>query len=75
MKPHERIRAWRERRGLTTEQLSDLTGYSVIAIMKMEAGYRNRKAGEKHSEWVIQRFRMACAGAEAQLRTGREFEW
>ena len=75
MKPHERSKAWRERRKLTLEQLSDITGYSVIAIRKLEAGMRNRKAREGHSEWVVQRYQMACAGAEAQLKSGRKFEW
>ena len=75
MKPHERSKAWRERRKLTLEQLSDITGYSVIAIRKLEAGMRNRKAREGHSEWVLQRYQMACAGAEAQLKSGRKFEW
>ena len=75
MKPHERSKAWRERRKLTLEQLSDITGYSVIAIRKLEAGMRNRKAREGHSEWVLQRYLMACAGAEAQLKSGRKFEW
>ena len=75
MKPSERAKAWRLKRGLDLEQLSDLTGYSVIAIRKLEAGMRNRKNGEKHSEWVLQRYQMACAGAEAQIKTGRRFEW
>jgi transcriptional regulator with XRE-family HTH domain len=75
MKPHDKAKAWRERRKLTLDTLSELTGYSVIAIRKFEAGSRNAKAGEPHSEWVMQRFKMACAGAEAQLRSGRTFEW
>ena len=75
MKPSERAKAWRLKRGLDLEQLSELTGYSVIAIRKLESGARNRKRGEGHSEWVMQRYRMACAGAEAQLRSGRRFEW
>jgi transcriptional regulator with XRE-family HTH domain len=75
MKPHERAKAWRLKRGLDLEQLSEMTGYSVIAIRKLEAGMRNRKAKEPHSEWVMERFRMACAGAEAQLKSGRKFEW
>jgi transcriptional regulator with XRE-family HTH domain len=75
LKPHEKAKAWRERRKLSLDDLSELTGYSVIAIRKFEAGSRNVKKGESHSEWVMQRYRIACAGAEAQLKTGRTFEW
>ena len=75
MKPHESAKAWRLRRKLTLDQLSDLTGYSVIAIRKLEAGMRNSKRGEFHSEWVWERYRMACAGAEAELKSGRKFGW
>lgn len=73
MKSHESSKAWRIRRKLSLEQLSDLTGYSVPALYKFEAGAR--EPGQKHSEWALQRFRMACAGAEAQLKTGKVFEW
>lgn len=75
MKPHEQAKAWRVKRGLSLDQLADLTGYSVPAIRKFEQGARNSKAREGHSEWTWQRYRMACAGAEAQLRSGREFGW
>jgi transcriptional regulator with XRE-family HTH domain len=72
-KPHERARAWREKRGLTLDQLSELTGYSVSALRQLEAG--KRFGGARHSEWVVERYRMACAGAEAQIKSGRRFEW
>lgn len=75
MKPHERAKAWRERRALDLDTLSEMTGYSVIAIRKLESGARNHKRGEPHSEWVWQRYKMACAGAEAQLKSSRRFEW
>ena len=75
MKPHEHAKAWRIKRNLTVEQLSELTGYSVIAIRKFESGMRHKKNAEGHSEWVWQRYQMTCAGAERQLRTGRAFEW
>lgn len=75
MKPHEAAKAWRLARKLTLDQLAELTGYSVPAIRKFEAGSRNKQAGEGHSEWTWQRYKMACAGAAAQLRTGRVFEW
>jgi transcriptional regulator with XRE-family HTH domain len=75
MKQNESAKAWRIARKLTFEQLSELTGYSVVAIRKFEAGARHVGNGEKHSDWVLQRYRMACAGAERQLRTGKEFAW
>jgi transcriptional regulator with XRE-family HTH domain len=73
MKPHARAKAWREQRNLTLEQLSKLTGYSVPAIYAFERGTRG--TGETHSEWTLQRYRMACSGAERQLKSGRTFEW
>ena len=73
MKPHAAAKAWREKRGLDLDQLSELTGYSVSALRQLEAG--KRFGGASHSEWVWQRYRMACAGAEAQLKSGRRFEW
>jgi transcriptional regulator with XRE-family HTH domain len=72
-KPHEQAKAWRLRRKLSHEQLSDLTGYSVPAIRQLESG--RRFGGAVHSEWTIQRYRMACSGAERQLKSGRAFEW
>ena len=73
MKPHESAKAWRLKRKLTLDQLSEMTGYSVPALYKFEAGVR--QVGQKHSEWTWQRFRMACAAVDAQIRTGRTFEW
>lgn len=73
MKLHEQAKAWRLRRKLTLNQLSELTGYSIPAIYKFEAGARTQ--GEQHSEWTWQRYRMACAGAEWQIKSGRAFEW
>lgn len=73
MKPHEQAKTWRLRRKLSHEQLSELTGYSIPAIYAFERG--GRGAGEQHSDWTLQRYRMACSGAERQLKSGREFEW
>lgn len=75
MKQHESAKAWRLRRNLSLEELSELTGYSVVAIRKFEAGARHVRNNEQHSEWVWQRYRMACSGAERQLKSGREFVW
>ena len=73
MKTHDKAKSWRLRRKLTHEQLSDLTGYSVVAIRQLEAG--RRFGGGNNSEWTMQRYRMACSGAERQLKSGRAFEW
>ena len=43
MKPHERARAWRERRKLTREQLAELSGYTLSMIYKFEAGFQRPK--------------------------------
>ena len=72
-KPHAQARAWRERRGLDLDQLSELSGYSVSALRQLEAG--KRFGGASHSQWAWHRYRMVCAGVEAQLRSGRVFEW
>lgn len=73
MKPHEQAKAWRIRRKLSIEQLAELTGYSVPAIYAFERG--GRGAGEAHSEWTMHRYKMACSGAERQIKNGREFAW
>jgi hypothetical protein len=73
MKTCEQAKAWRERRKLSIEQLSELTGYSIPAIYAFERGTRN--AGESHSEWTWHRYKMACSGAERQIKSGRIFEW
>lgn len=78
MKPeHERAKAWRISRDLSLDQLSELTGYSKVALYKFEAGYTQAGDGIKYeqSEWVWQRYRMACAGVAAQLDSGRVFAW
>jgi transcriptional regulator with XRE-family HTH domain len=73
LKQHQQAKEWRARLGLTLDQLSDLTGYSIPAIRQLEAG--KRFGGGNHSEWVMHRYRMACSGAERQLKSGREFGW
>lgn len=76
MKQNEKAKAWRIGRGLSLDELAKLTGYSVPAIYKFEAGYRqDGRQHWQHSEWVWQRYRMACAGVDAQLRSGKAFEW
>ncbi len=73
MKAHEQARSWRLKRKLSIEQLAELTGYSVPAIYSFERG--SRGASETHSEWTMHRYKMACSGAERQIKSGRAFEW
>lgn len=75
---HLKTKAWMERRKLDVTTLSGLTGYSreaIYAFLRNETPSRpGRKAG-KISPAVWQRFRMACAGVDAQLRSSRKFGW
>jgi transcriptional regulator with XRE-family HTH domain len=73
VKPHEQAKAWRLRRKLTHDQLSELTGYSVPAIRQIESG--RRFGGGINSEWTMHRYRMACSGAERQIKSRKAFEW
>lgn len=68
-----RARAWREKAGLTAQDLADHTGYSLEAVYQFERG--RRADGSDHSEWTWQRFRLCCAAVDTQLKTGRTFEW
>lgn len=79
MKKHERAKAWRIRRELTIEQLATLTGYGPRAIMWMEQGLSPPSGTSKEARpvasWVWHRFKMMCAGVEAELKTGKKFDW
>lgn len=73
MKPHEKAKRWREKLNLKVQDLADMTGYSIEAVYQYERGAR--ADGKKLSDWSWQRYRMACAAAEQQIKTGRAFEW
>jgi len=84
MKPHEQARAWRKSLHLSVAKLAELSGYSAISIYCMEWGRTpertarhiagKQKAGKiKPAVW--QRYRNTCAGVEAQLRNGKQFNW
>ncbi len=76
-------RAWRESRGLTVAQLSELTGYAVETHYWMERGCtppnRNSKGGHARDRaiksYVWQRYRNVCAGVDRVLQAGREWNW
>lgn len=73
MKEHQQARQWRESRGLTVARLAELTGYSREAIYCMERG--KTANGLPIVPWAWQRFKMACAGIDAQVRSGVNFQW
>ena len=75
---HEAAKAWRLRHGLSVAQLAHLTSYSVESIYWYERGLSPQGSGKKPTrikEWVWQRYRRACQGVDAELRTKREFVW
>ncbi|MFA5897738.1 MAG: helix-turn-helix transcriptional regulator [Hyphomicrobium sp.] len=79
MTEHARAKQWREERGLTLDSLADLTGYTRQMIYWMERGQSPPNASHKKparvSPWIWQRYKMMCAGVEAQLQTGKTFDW
>ncbi len=80
MADHEKAKAWREKLGLTVEQLSDRVGYSIESIYLFEKGYtyagRTPKKGSIRkvplTESVWKRYRLACAAVAADLD---KFNW
>lgn len=74
--PHEQAKAWRERTGLTVQELSDRTGFALTSIYMFERGTRqDGKKLSKHSEFAWQRYQMVCAAVDAEMKTGRRFTW
>ncbi|HTQ99241.1 MAG TPA: helix-turn-helix transcriptional regulator [Candidatus Acidoferrum sp.] len=74
-KQHEQARQWRIRRGFSVDKLAELTGYSREAIYAMERGESTRAGAGKVKEWVWHRYKMCCAGVDAQIRSGLNFDW
>jgi len=79
MTEHDKAKAWREARGLSIEQLSNLSGYAKQTLYWMERGeappHARGKKPQPVSEFVWQRYRNVCAGVDAQLRAKRNFNW
>lgn len=79
MQEHEKAKAWREARGLSVAQLADLTGYAQATIYWMERGLTPPNAKRKEPGeipwWIWKRYKMICAGVEAELKTGATFNW
>ena len=68
--PHLKALAWRERLGLTRNELARLSGVSVSQIRDYEGGTRRGKAGTKacirDAAW--KRYALVCAAVEAGLK-------
>ena len=79
MTEYEKAKAWREKRGLTVLQLAELTGYGERALYWLERGQSppnaTRAKPAKVAVWIWQRYKNMCAGVEAQLATGKKFDW
>lgn len=78
-------RTWRLARALTIATLAEKTGYAVETIYKYERlGLPETAVGRPRlrqpapgaiEPWVWQRYRLACAGVEAEIQSGEKFEW
>ena len=78
MTEHEQAKAWMEKRELSVERLSKLTGYGHRSIYWMLRGMAPPNAvrpARPISEAVWQRFKIACAGVDAQIRAKNRFDW
>lgn len=82
MNEYEKAEHWREEKGWSRQQLAEAIGYSALAIYWFERGEtppaRNMKTGSESREikpWVWRRYKMACAGLEAELKRKKEFDW
>jgi DNA-binding XRE family transcriptional regulator len=75
---HERARRWRQKRGFSQAKLASLTGFARETIFWMERGTTSPRPGapaKSISPWVMQRYKNCCAGVEAELRSGKVFNW
>jgi hypothetical protein len=79
----EQAKAWRERLGLTQQQLAEVTGYSRESVHWFEKGCRPPRpkqdtGGTPHEPWVFLRYKRACGDLDAELNgreKGRVFAW
>lgn len=80
-----KAKAWRERMGLTMDQLARLTGYSKASISWFEKGetpprtYAGKKSKSKRGtqigESVWTRYKRACHSCQVQLERKEQFKW
>lgn len=75
----EQAVAWRQRHKLTQAKLAELSGYARETIYWMERGLtpqgRSGPKPGKIKKWVWQRYKMACAGVDAQIKSKKPFNW
>ena len=86
MNQYEKAKAWRERIGLSKEELGEAIGYTAISIYWFDRGEtppnrraKSGRANERHiSDWVFQRYKRACGDLDAELfgrKKGTRFDW
>jgi hypothetical protein len=82
MSEYDEAQAWALRRRMTAYDLAERTGYSYEAIRWFWRGLtppgRNLKSGSKSRKirpHVWQRFKMACAAVESEIKGNRKFNW
>ena len=75
----QKARQWRESLNLTQPELAAIIGYSSLSIYWFEQGKTppGRGKGKDRSikPEVWQRFKMACAAAHVQIKSGNTFDW
>lgn len=67
----EKAKAWRLAHEWSLDDLSQKTGYSRESIYWFERG--QTPTGQAHAAWVWQRYRMTCAGVQAEMNG--KFDW
>ena len=79
MNEYEKAKAWREKHGYSQQALADALGYSREVICWNEAGRcppGRRGMKRAHiAENVWRRYKLACAGLDAQIKSTRKFNW
>ena len=73
MKEPAQAKQWRESRNLSVAQLAELSGYAPETLYLFERGQTPK--GKPVAPWVWQRYKMVCAGIDAQLGSGKNFDW
>ncbi len=71
----EKAKRWRVARSLSVAQLAEISGYSPEAIYAFEKGIARTKGNDRIAPWAWQRYKNVCAGLDAQIRSGINFQW
>lgn len=84
MTAHAKAKSWRESLSLSIADLAKLSGYSEVTLYWFEKGLTPPRtaahiAGKQKSKAipkaVWQRYRNVCAGVEAQIKAGKQFNF